>query len=126
MSRTARFGWAVALPMLLLGQASQASGSFVDEYAVKAAFLYNFTRFVEWPGAAFESDPEVFRICVFGSDPFGERLAAIQRRSVGHRAIEIERSRAATRLPSCHIAYLGRARDRRSRRRPPASGPPRP
>jgi hypothetical protein len=108
LSRRRRFGLPLALPMLLAAPLANPATAPADEYAVKAAFLYNFTRFVEWPESAFAGDPGVFRLCVFGSDPFGERLAAIQRRTVGRRPIAVERPDAASRLPSCQIAYLGR------------------
>jgi len=45
-----------------------------DEYQVKAAFLYNFVRFVEWPSEAFQSSNEPIAICVLGQDPFGRSL----------------------------------------------------
>lgn len=91
---------------LVLAPAAHASGA-ADEYALKAAFLYNFTRFVEWPPDAFPSGDGPFRICVFGTDPFGARLATLARRRVGTRAIEIARPTALADLPRCQIAYLG-------------------
>ena len=58
------------LPSLLLpGQQAKAS-----EYDVKAAYLYNFGRFVQWRDAA-EKDGS-FAICVLGQDPFGPSLDA--------------------------------------------------
>lgn len=53
--------------------ASGGSGtSTPPEYAVKAAYLYNFSQFVEWPSTAATAD--FFRICVLGTDPFGRVL----------------------------------------------------
>ncbi len=56
-----------------------AAGSFAQqvkagEYTVKATYLYNFARFVEWPSAVAQQGP--FAICVLGTDPFGETLDA--------------------------------------------------
>lgn len=45
-----------------------------SEFEVKAAYLYNFARFVEWPSQG--SGPEPFSICVLGADPFGQALDA--------------------------------------------------
>lgn len=78
-----------------------------DEFSLKAAFLYNFTRFVEWPAEAFPRANDAFRICVYGNDPFGTRLDALVRRRVGERRIEITRPTTAIELPRCQIAYLG-------------------
>jgi hypothetical protein len=41
------------------------------EYQVKAVFLLNFTKFIEWPAAAFELPVSPVTICILGEDPFG-------------------------------------------------------
>jgi hypothetical protein len=46
----------------------------LDEYKVKAAFLYNFTKFVEWPQQAFRSPGDPLTICILGENPFGSAL----------------------------------------------------
>ena len=46
----------------------------VDEYQVKAAFLYNFAKFVEWPPGSFKSANDPIVVCVLGRSPFGELL----------------------------------------------------
>jgi hypothetical protein len=52
------------------------------EYAVKAAFLLNFARFVEWPATAFSSPNAPLEICIFGHDPFGRMLDDVVRGEV--------------------------------------------
>ena len=49
-------------------------GSAPSEYEVKAAYLYNFGRFVEWPAKAPSIRVESFELCVLGKDPFGPAL----------------------------------------------------
>jgi hypothetical protein len=49
------------------------------EYQVKAAILYNFSRFVEWPEDAFQSENAPINFCVFQHDPFGGALDKIIR-----------------------------------------------
>ena len=44
------------------------------EYQVKAAYLYGFGRFVEWPATAAVSGDGAFVLCVLGEDPFGRLL----------------------------------------------------
>jgi hypothetical protein len=64
--------WALAvIPSL---QAQKASPT---EYEVKAAYLYNFGRFVEWPNKATVPSGSPFTVCVLGHDPFGQALDAI-------------------------------------------------
>jgi hypothetical protein len=59
------------------------------EYAVKAAFLLNFTRFVEWPPAAFAGPEAPMEVCILGKDPFGRILDDVaEGESVrGHRLV---------------------------------------
>lgn len=96
----------LCLSLALLPKPAAADAEGVDEYALKAAFLFNFTRFVEWPDRAFERADSPFRICVIGSDPFGARLDALANRRVGARAIAIERPQAVGALRRCQIAYF--------------------
>lgn len=104
--RRYRLRIALALAAAMLASLAQAAGTAADEYALKAAYLFHFTRFVEWPATAFEGDTSAFRICVLGVDPFGRRLDAIARRKVGQRPIEIRRPTTAEGMARCHIAYL--------------------
>ena len=45
-----------------------------NEYQVKATYLYNFGRFVKWPGTAPADKAGSFSVCVLGQDPFGSVL----------------------------------------------------
>ena len=80
--------------------------SFALEYKVKAAFLLNFTKFIEWSGS--ESMP-AFSICLVGDDPFGPVLdKMVQGESVGGRKIIVQRtSRDAAK--GCQIAYIAKS-----------------
>jgi hypothetical protein len=84
-----------------------AEGAVADERAVQATFLFHFTRFVQWPPSAFESNDEPFRICVIGDDPFGEVLdRAVRDETTAGRPIRIERYRRPSAAARCQIAYL--------------------
>lgn len=85
---------------------SRADTEAVDEYALRAAFLFHFTRFVEWPEEAFESPDSPFRICVLGGDPFGRWLDALESRRAGTRPIEVRRTDSPAGLVGCQIAYI--------------------
>lgn len=79
------------------------------EYQVKAAFLYNFGKFVEWPADAFSSAPDLI-ITVVGDDPFDgtlERL--VGGKSVQGRPIVIRHVRSVAELVATHIAFVSRS-----------------
>jgi hypothetical protein len=60
----------------VLGSAAyaRAQAERVSEYQVKAAFLYNFAKFVEWPDAPSTNGRDPILLCVAGRDPFGKIL----------------------------------------------------
>lgn len=79
------------------------------EYRVKAAYLVNFTRYVEWPHGAIPAAGPL-RICVFGEDPFGRALdAAAAGRSSGGRAISVVRVQSVRAADGCGILFVPRA-----------------
>jgi hypothetical protein len=62
-----------ALSRVPLDAASAADGSL--EYAVKATYLLNFTKFIDWPPPVSGTDS--FNVCVVGGNPFGDTLAQV-------------------------------------------------
>ena len=83
------------------------------EYQVKAAFLLNFTKFIEWPQSSFASPDSPITICILGKDPFGTVLDEIvQGETVNARKIAVQRiSQPPASQPAgpqtCHVVYLG-------------------
>ena len=73
----------------------------VAEYTIKAAFIYNFARFTEWPD---ESDE--LRVCIYGEDPFGPTIDKLNGEQIKGRTIKIIRTRSIHDVKSCHIAFL--------------------
>jgi hypothetical protein len=84
------------------------------EYRIKAAFLLNFTHFVEWPAAAFTSPDAPLVICVVGIDPFGEALdQTVAGESIGQRRIAIRRLQTIADSRTCHVVYISRSESNR-------------
>jgi hypothetical protein len=79
------------------------------EYQLKAVFLFNFTRFVEWPPEAFTSDQEPFVIGVLGGNPFGSYLEDVggNEKVNGHRLV-IRYFNNYSEIKSCHILYINK------------------
>jgi hypothetical protein len=91
------------LPQVVLGQ-----GESAGEYEVKAAMLYNLTRFVEWPTAAYGDAQSPTVMCILGQDPFGGSLTSIvsEQMGKGGRAVEIRRIRNDKGIRGCHVVYI--------------------
>lgn len=84
-----------------------AHGQSVDEYEVKAVFLLNFARYVEWPDSTFDSPDAPLTICVVGTDPFGAQLeTTIGGRSANGRPLALRRVGPGEPVGVCHIAFL--------------------
>ena len=77
------------------------------EYRVKAAFVYNFARFVTWPASRFPTPDAPVEICVLGSQGFSEVLEeSVAGKTVGARALHVRRVEQARELVDCHVAYV--------------------
>lgn len=80
------------------------------EYPLKAAFLYNFVKFVEWPADAFAGERSPLTVCVYGTDPFGDTLDNVVRgESVGERGLIVQRPDALDDLRDCHVLFISRS-----------------
>ncbi len=78
------------------------------EYQIKAAFLYNFTKFVEWPADRFADDSAPIILCDFGKDPFGATLEdTVTGKTVKGRHIDIRRIGNIDDLDACHVLFVG-------------------
>lgn len=75
------------------------------EYLIKAAFLYNFARFTEWPDSAFAADG--LRVCVLGHDPFGTTLDSIAGKTIRGREVRVERLTDAAAAKRCQVLFVG-------------------
>ena len=76
------------------------------EYQVKAAYLYNFAKFVEWPAVAFEKPQTPYSICVLGPDPFGEDLDIAAAENVQGRRMTVRRLTDPKSVVGCHILFV--------------------
>ena len=96
------------IALLVLYVLFAAGGSAVArEYALKAAFLFNFCQFVEWPGTAFPTPNSPLIIGVIGADPFGGTLAeTIEGEVIRGRPIRMERYRRPEDARNCHVLFI--------------------
>ena len=76
------------------------------EYKVKAGFLINFARFINWPDSAFATPDTPFTIGLMGPDRFGNALDAASRKQAHGRPISVVRVNSIGEAKSCHLLYI--------------------
>ena len=77
-----------------------------SEYQIKAVFLYNFAKFVEWPSDP-GGNPGPISICVLGDDPFGGTLdEAIKGKTVNGRELVARRYKQVKETTTCQIVFI--------------------
>jgi YfiR/HmsC-like len=82
-------------------------GQVATEYQIKAAFLFNFAKFVEWPPSSFSNASAPLRICVLGRDPFGDELRNITKdKTVNGRRLEVDQGIDLQVAKTCHILFI--------------------
>jgi hypothetical protein len=110
--RPLRLVAACAVLAMVVGRA-EGQAQAVGEYQVKAAFLYSFAKFVEWPAdAAPEAD--LFVISIVGDDPFGRTLDDVLRdKMVGPRKVVVRRVPHGQEPGPSHIVFISESEAQR-------------
>jgi hypothetical protein len=103
----------IVLLLKLCGLEALAESPAAAEYAVKAAFLFNIAKYVEWPAQALPPGAPII-IAILGDDPFGpdvDRL--VEGRRVNDHTIVVRRAGRLTDLKTAHIVFISASeRDR--------------
>jgi len=77
------------------------------EYEVKAAYLYNFGKFVEWPAKIKAASADAFTVCVLGQDPFGVTLdATIAGETIDGKSVVAKRISKPQDALDCRILFI--------------------
>jgi hypothetical protein len=94
------------LLLLFFTVAAQAQ-TVSREYRIKAGFLYNFIKFVEWPADRFAHANSPIIIAVLGDNPFGDTLAsAVKDRMVNDRSIEVRFIDSVAEASGAHVVFI--------------------
>src|SRR6185436_19461055 len=99
---------AAALGAALWSLAAGAGAAVpATEYEVKAAFLYNFARFVEWPADALGPPQAPFVVAVLGTDPFGDVLdRTMAGKTVAGHPVQVRRLDDPEAAGHAHILFI--------------------
>jgi len=95
--------------VLVLAAAGPAGQAELPEYVLKAGFLFNFAKYVEWPDTAFNGPDDPLVIAVVGKDPFGDDLdRSLRGKTVKGRTIRIARYGSVSEIRNAHILFVPR------------------
>jgi hypothetical protein len=81
-----------------------AQAAPTGEYEVKAAFIHNIAKFVEWPAAATGAGK--LRLCILGDDPFGGNIDTLRGKQIGQMVWEVAPINASADMKSCHVLFI--------------------
>jgi hypothetical protein len=102
--------------VLLLAGSGFAHAQTATEYQVKAAYVYNFAKFVEWPAQDFPSSDAPIHICVLNNPPFERELNQIVKgKTINGRGIAIVSVKNAEESRACHILFTNASQDSQTR-----------
>jgi hypothetical protein len=80
-----------------------------SEGEIKAAFIYNFIKFVEWPTSAFSTTEQRIIICVLGQDGVSRALEKVSGKITQGRTITIKHAADPTEMTQFHVVYVGQS-----------------
>jgi len=83
------------------------------EFKIKAAYLYNFTRFVQWPDSTFETKDDPFNLCVLGKSPFQNALVSVEKRTVNLHPIVVRYTKNSSAVQDCQLLYIASSETKR-------------
>lgn len=123
MRRLRRLAALILVAAQMVGVPARAAPPAATEYELKAAFLFNFAKFVDWPADVFNAT-DALNVCVLGDDPFGEQLdRAFVGKSVHDRPVVVQRHDRLDQTRGCHVLFIGATEERRLGRFTPPGGP---
>src|SRR5580704_8473557 len=87
-----------------------------NEYQVKAAYLYNFGRFVQWPAKGARNNESAFTICILGQDPFGPVLdSTLAGEAIDAKPVVTRRLSKPQEAADCRILFINSTEQKRLR-----------
>jgi hypothetical protein len=100
--------WLILNALLLMQLSVVRAQDLPDEEQVKAVFIFNFTKFIDWPASAFSAPESPFIIGVVGKQSISSYLQeAIAGEYAAGRTIMIKHYSSPKDIRNCHILYIG-------------------
>ncbi|MGB2591766.1 MAG: YfiR family protein [Candidatus Acidiferrum sp.] len=105
--------WSVAAVLMVLialagGRWASAQSNDSAEYQVKAAFLFHFAQFVDWPPETFKAADSPLTYCTVGEDSFhGALEAALNGKKFGSRPFRVQHFKQVQEVQGCQVLFIG-------------------
>lgn len=87
--------------MLLAAECAGGQEAGPTEYQIKAAFLYNFAKFIEWP-----SEVGTLNLCILGEDYFGKDIDDIAGKTAAGKKLSVRRIKSAQEIKKCRMLFI--------------------
>ncbi len=85
-----------------------------SEYQVKAAFIFNFAKFIEWPPKVFAAPDTPLCVGVLGDNPFGQNLAEFLRdKTLNNRPLAVKECRSIDEAKACQVLFVSASESKR-------------
>lgn len=89
-----------------IGCASGQAAKIADENEVKAAFIFNFLKFIEWPAEAFSENDSTLKICLIEKTKLCDKVVLIDGKMANQRVIRVESADGNATCSDCHAVVV--------------------
>jgi YfiR/HmsC-like len=101
------FSFLLALTLIPFIGTARAAQDSPSEYQLKAAFVYNFAKFVDWPPKVYSGPQSPFAICILGTDPFGSVMDdALRGKTIADHPVVVQRDKDVAAARHCQIVFV--------------------
>jgi hypothetical protein len=116
-SRGIRLCWRGPAALVLAAMLSLAGAPLdwaqtdsTGEYQLKAVFLFNFAKFIDWPPTSSRSPQSPFVVCILGPDPFGQAIDGVFKgKTIADRPVAIERFKNIAQVKQCQMVFVSQS-----------------
>lgn len=104
------------IALLLFAPCVQVSAQSLSDYQVKAAYIYNFAKFVQWPQSAFSGAAAPIRFCILNDHAFEQELNQIVKgKAIAGHAVDVIQVQDGEQARACHVLFVNSAHGRQMR-----------
>jgi hypothetical protein len=90
-------------------QAGWSESGQLNEYEVKAAYLYNFAKYVDWPTAVLPRENTSLTICIVGKSPMNEVIESLAGKTIKNHRLVVRQFSRIEDLSECNILFVNAA-----------------